>query len=106
AGVDVEIRHSMWLFLQQINARGTTIILTTHYLEEAENLCRNVAIIDDGLIIENTDMKSLLNRSDKKIFILNLKSSLNSEFALPDFNYRQLDDTTLEVELKRDESLN
>ena len=62
AGVDIELRRSMWDFLQKINESGTTIILTTHYLEEAENLCRNIAIIDDGKIIENTSMKSLLNK--------------------------------------------
>lgn len=106
AGVDIELRRSMWTFLQDINAQGTTIILTTHYLEEAENLCRNIAIIDKGTIIENTDMKSLLNRLDKETFILYLKSPLAADFTLSDIQYRQLDDTTLEVELKRDDSLN
>lgn len=106
AGVDIELRRSMWLFLQAINAQGTTIILTTHYLEEAENLCRNIAIIDKGLIVENTDMKSLLNRLDKETFILDLKSPLSPDSTLAGFNYHRLDDTTLEVELKRDEGLN
>lgn len=106
AGVDIELRRSMWLFLQAINAQGTTIILTTHYLEEAENLCRNIAIIDKGLIVENTDMKSLLNRLDKETFILDLKSPLMSDFTLSGFNLHQLDNTTLEVELKRGEGLN
>lgn len=106
AGVDIELRRSMWLFLQAINAQGTTIILTTHYLEEAENLCRNIAIIDKGLIVENTDMKSLLNRLDKETFILDLKSPLPSDFTLSGFNLHRLDDTTLEVELKRGEGLN
>jgi ABC-2 type transport system ATP-binding protein len=106
AGVDIELRRSMWLFLQAINAQGTTIILTTHYLEEAEKLCRNIAIIDKGHIVENTDMKSLLNRLDKETFILDLKSPLSPDFTLSGRNYHQLDDTTLEVELKRDEGLN
>jgi len=106
AGVDIELRRSMWLFLQAINAQGTTIILTTHYLEEAENLCRNIAIIDKGVIVENTDMKSLLNRLDKETFILDLKSPLPADFSLSGRNYHQLDDTTLEVELRRDEGLN
>ena len=106
AGVDIELRRSMWLFLQAINAQGTTIILTTHYLEEAENLCRNIAIIDKGVIVENTDMKSLLNRLDKETFILDLKSPLPSTFTLSSFKHHRLDDTTLEVELKRGEGLN
>ena len=96
----------MWIFLQAINAQGTTIILTTHYLEEAENLCRNIAIIDKGTIIENTDMKSLLNRLAKETFILYLSSPLSADFTLAAVEYRQLDDTTLEVELKRGDSLN
>jgi ABC-2 type transport system ATP-binding protein len=106
AGVDIELRRSMWLFLQAINAQGTTIILTTHYLEEAENLCRNIAIIDKGTIIENTDMKSLLNRLAKETFILYLTSPLMADFSLAEVDYHQLDDTTLEVELKRGDSLN
>jgi ABC-2 type transport system ATP-binding protein len=106
AGVDIELRRSMWQFLQAINAQGTTIILTTHYLEEAENLCRNIAIIDKGLIVENTDMKSLLNRLDKETFILDLKSPLPADFTLSGFNLHRLDNTTLEVELKRGEGLN
>jgi ABC-2 type transport system ATP-binding protein len=106
AGVDIELRRSMWLFLQAINAQGTTIILTTHYLEEAENLCRNIAIIDKGLIVENTDMKSLLNRLDKETFILDLKTPLPTDFTLSGFNLHRPDNTTLEVELKRGEGLN
>lgn len=106
AGVDIELRRSMWAFLQAINAQGTTIILTTHYLEEAENLCRNIAIIDKGTIIENTDMKSLLKRLDKETFILYLSTPLAPDFTLSEIDYQQLDDTTIEVELKRDDSLN
>ena len=106
AGVDIELRRSMWAFLQDINEQGTTIILTTHYLEEAENLCRNIAIIDQGKIIENTNMKSLLNRLDKETFILYLKESLPSNFVLKDIIYQQVDDTILEIEISRDEGLN
>ncbi len=105
AGVDIELRRSMWTFLRKINAAGTTIILTTHYLEEAESLCRNIAIIDKGEIIENTDMKSLLNRLDKEAFILDLKYPLLNN-ALEGLDYVRLDDTTIEVEISRGESLN
>jgi len=106
AGVDIELRRSMWAFLQKINAEGTTIILTTHYLEEAENLCRKIAIIDQGKIIENTDMKTLLNRLDKETFILDLKYPLPSDIDLNNLRFELIDDTTLEVELDREESLN
>ena len=106
AGVDIELRRSMWGFLQKINKQGTTIILTTHYLEEAENLCRNIAIIDRGRIIENTDMKSLLNRLDKQTFIFDLKTPLPNTIHLDDISYQQIDGTTLEVELSKDENLN
>lgn len=106
AGVDIELRRSMWHFLQKINEQGTTIILTTHYLEEAENLCRNIAIIDHGRIIENTDMKSLLNRLDKQTFIFYLKAPLPDNISLAGINYQRIDSTTLEVELNKDENLN
>ncbi len=81
AGVDIELRRSMWEFLTEINQAGTTIILTTHYLEEAEHLCRNIAIIDEGEIIENTSMKSLLSQLDSQVFILDL---VNELFELPE----------------------
>jgi ABC-2 type transport system ATP-binding protein len=106
AGVDIELRRSMWVFLRQINAAGTTIILTTHYLEEAESLCRNIAIIDKGEIIENTDMKSLLNRLDKEAFILDLKYPLMDNVDLNGLAYERIDDTTIEIEISRGESLN
>lgn len=106
AGVDIELRRSMWTFLRKINAEGTTIILTTHYLEEAESLCRNIAIIDKGQIIENTDMKSLLNRLDKETFVLDLKKPLLDTFQLDGFDYQQIDNTTIEIEIHRGESLN
>jgi len=106
AGVDIELRRSMWTFLENINAQGTTIILTTHYLEEAENLCRNIAIIDQGRIVENTDMKSLLNRVDKEVFVLDLKSPLTTPVDIAGIHLTQIDSTTLEVEIKRDQPLN
>lgn len=106
AGVDIELRRSMWLFLRQINKAGTTIILTTHYLEEAESLCRNIAIIDNGEIIENTDMKSLLNRLDKEAFILDLKYPLMDNVDLNGLAYERIDDTSIEIEISRGESLN
>jgi len=106
AGVDIELRRSMWLFLEKINEQGTTIILTTHYLEEAENLCRNIAIIDQGKIVENTDMKSLLNRLDKEMFILDTKEPLPVGLSLANISFTQVDDRTLEVEIKRGEGLN
>lgn len=106
AGVDIELRRSMWIFLRRINKEGTTIILTTHYLEEAENLCRNIAIIDKGEIVENTDMKSLLNRLDKETFVLDLKYPLVETIKLNGLDYHRVDDTTLEVEISRGESLN
>lgn len=106
AGVDIELRRSMWDFLCDINRRGTTIILTTHYLEEAENLCRNIAIIDQGRIVEHTDMKSLLNRLDKETFVLDLIAPLTDNSLLEGINYQQIDPTTIEVELHRHEGLN
>jgi ABC-2 type transport system ATP-binding protein len=106
AGVDIELRRSMWQFLQNINEQGTTIILTTHYLEEAENLCRNIAIIDRGRIIENTTMKSLLNRLDKQTFIFDLKQALPDDCDLVDVAYNRIDDVTIEIEVNRDDSLN
>ena len=77
AGVDIEIRRSMWRFLRELNQRGTTIILTTHYLEEAESLCRNIGIIDEGIIIENTSMKQLLSQLDMETFILDTRAPVN-----------------------------
>lgn len=106
AGVDIEIRRSMWEFLREINADGVTIILTTHYLEEAENLCRHIAIIDGGEIIENTRMRSLLSRLHVETFILNLQHPLS---ALPDITgyvLRQLDDCTIEVDVSKDKGMN
>ncbi|NVK24999.1 MAG: ABC transporter ATP-binding protein [Gammaproteobacteria bacterium] len=105
AGVDIEIRRSMWEFLQDLNKQGITIILTTHYLEEAEMLCRNIAIIDKGEIGENTDMKSLLAKLNIETFILDTKP-FNNEPELADFTHRIIDDHTIEVEVPKTQSLN
>ena len=101
AGVDIEIRHSMWNFLQEINAAGTTIILTTHYLEEAEHLCRNIAIIDQGRIVENTSMRQLLGRMDTHTLVLDLVQPLGELPSLSGFSACRVDDHTLEVEVPR-----
>lgn len=106
AGVDIEIRHSMWSFLSEINAAGTTIILTTHYLEEAEQLCRNIAIIDNGRIVENTSMRQLLNRMNSHTLVLDLVRPLAALPTLPGFTACRIDDLTLEVEVPRDAHIN
>lgn len=105
AGVDIEIRRGMWDFLRELNQQGITIILTTHYLEEAETLCRNIAIIDDGEIVENTSMKGLLAQLDGETFVLDL-SPFQGEISLSDIVYRVIDDHTLEVDLQKSQSLN
>lgn len=106
AGVDIELRRSMWTFLRDINARGITIILTTHYLEEAESLCRNIAIIDGGQIVENTQMKTLLNTLQVETFVLNLAQALNRVPDSADYNLRLIDETTLEVDIYKSQDLN
>lgn len=105
AGVDIELRRSMWGFLKELNAQGTTIILTTHYLEEAEMLCRNIGIIQNGELVENTSMKHLLSKlkSETFIFDLALKSPLPN---LDGYKHRLLDTSTLEVEVMREQGLN
>jgi ABC-2 type transport system ATP-binding protein len=106
AGVDIEIRRSMWVFLREINARGTTIILTTHYLEEAENLCRQVAIIDRGRIIENDRMSNVVRKLNQETFVLNLRDAVSATPELPGYAARLVDDHTLEVDLSKEQSLN
>jgi ABC-2 type transport system ATP-binding protein len=106
AGVDIEIRRSMWSFLREINGRGTTIILTTHYLEEAENLCRQVAIIDRGRIIEHDRMSNVIRKLNQETFVLNLRDSLAALPELPGYQARLVDDHTIEVEVSKDQSLN
>ncbi|EHD20487.1 MULTISPECIES: ABC transporter ATP-binding protein [Brenneria] len=105
AGVDIELRRSMWGFLKELNAQGTTIILTTHYLEEAEMLCRNIGIIQHGQLVENTSMKHLLSKlkSENFIFDLAAKSPLPK---LEGYQYRLVDTSTLEVQVMREQGLN
>ena len=106
AGVDIEIRRSMWTFLQKINRAGTTIILTTHYLEEAENLCRNIAIINHGRIAENTRMKALLEKLNVETFVLDLRERVTELPTFPGYAVTPIDDRTLEVEINREQSIN
>lgn len=106
AGVDIELRRSMWDFLIDLNQGGTTIILTTHYLEEAEQLCRSIAIIDDGEIVENTDMKTLLKKLDHETFIFDLGTEMEDDLLLPGCQARLIDSSTLEVDITRNQSLN
>ena len=105
AGVDIEIRHSMWQFLKKVNAEGTTIILTTHYLEEAENLCNNIAIIDHGITIEQTQMRSLLNRLHLETFILYLTEKIETLPDCGDYAVRLVDEATLEVDVNQQQNL-
>ncbi|ALO25486.1 MULTISPECIES: ABC transporter ATP-binding protein [Leptospira] len=106
AGVDIELRRSLWEFLQKLNASGITVILTTHYLEEAENLCRNIAIIDEGKIVENTSMKDLLQKLDHETFILDFTGRLNSFKTIEGIDIKQTDSSTLEASIYGDASLN
>ncbi|HET7371494.1 MAG TPA: ABC transporter ATP-binding protein [Gammaproteobacteria bacterium] len=106
AGVDIEIRRSMWEFLRRINAEGVTIILTTHYLEEAETLCRRIAIIDHGQIVENTSMKTLLGKLHSETFVLNLRHPLSAPPRLNGYAATQIDDTTIEIEINKGQDVN
>ncbi|HEX2668408.1 MAG TPA: ABC transporter ATP-binding protein [Gammaproteobacteria bacterium] len=106
AGVDIEIRRSMWDFLRKINKEGISIILTTHYLEEAENLCRRVAIIDHGAIVEQGSTRDLLAKLHTETFILNLRKPLATLPALPGYKAALTDETTVEVEVTRDQDVN
>jgi len=106
AGVDIEIRHTMWEFLKEINAQGTTIILTTHYLEEAESLCRNIGIIDHGRLIENTSMRELISRLQQETFVLDLGDPLIELPKISGCELTLLDDRTLEVVLPKERAVN
>jgi ABC-2 type transport system ATP-binding protein len=106
AGVDIEVRRSMWKFLTDLNKSGTTIILTTHYLEEAESLCRNIAIIDKGEIVENTSMQLLLRKLGAESFIFDCTSSISTLSKLGDHQIRKLDDHRFEVTVNQGENLN
>ena len=106
AGVDIELRRDMWRFLKEINENGTTIILTTHYLEEAEQLCRNIGIIDQGEIIADTNMKDLLSRLDVQGFVLDLEKPLENEPKVEGFELRLEDPLTLVAAIYKDKSIN
>ena len=106
AGVDIEVRRSMWEFLRQLNDDGTTIILTTHYLEEAENLCRHIAIIDEGRIIEHDRMATVLRKLHSEVFVLNLRQPLAVAPELPGYAVQLADDGSIEVEITRSQNLN
>ncbi|WP_417666693.1 ABC transporter ATP-binding protein [Pseudidiomarina sp.] len=110
AGVDIELRRSMWDYLEDINKQGITIILTTHYLEEAESLCRNIAIIDQGAIIENTSIKRLLTTLNMETFVLDLSVENDAPVAetmtLEGFKWRAMDDHTIEVDVEKSQGLN
>ena len=106
AGVDIELRREMWDFLKEINANGTTIILTTHYLEEAEQLCKNIGIIDHGEIVVDTSMKDLLRKLDVQGFVLDLEEPLNNEPMIEGYNLRLDDPLTLVTAVNKDKSIN
>jgi ABC-2 type transport system ATP-binding protein len=106
AGVDIENRRSMWEFLSETNRRGTTIILTTHYLEEAEHLCRHIAIIDEGQIIEHDRMSNVIRKLQTETFVFNLRNAIIAPPALPAYEVKLVDDHTLEIEVDREQNLN
>ena len=106
AGVDIELRREMWDFLKEINANGTTIILTTHYLEEAEQLCKNIGIIDHGEIVVDTSMKDLLRKLDVQGFVLDLEEPLDNEPKIDGYNLRLDDPLTLVTAINKDKSIN
>ena len=106
AGVDIELRREMWDFLKEINANGTTIILTTHYLEEAEQLCKNIGIIDHGEIVVDTSMKDLLRKLDVQGFVLDLEEPLNNEPMIEGYNLRLDDPLTLVTAVNKEKSIN
>jgi ABC-2 type transport system ATP-binding protein len=106
AGVDIEIRRSMWAFLKRINDEGTTIILTTHYLEEAESLCRNIAIINHGTIVEDARTRDLLTRLQVETFELNLRADCGVAPEVPGYIIRWRDPRTLEVDISKEQSIN
>ena len=107
AGVDIELRRSLWDFLIEINNNGTTIILTTHYLEEAEKLCKNISIIDKGEIVKTSSMQSLLRELDTEIFIFDLKDEIDSKsISNSPFEIKILDTYQISVEINKSQSLN
>ena len=106
AGVDIELRRTLWDFLREINEQGTTIILTTHYLEEAEQLCRNIAIIDKGEIVQNCSMKELLSKLQRESFILDLRDSIDRLPTFSGYNVKKIDAYSLEAEVDKAAGVN
>lgn len=106
AGVDIEIRHSMWGFLKELNENGTTIILTTHYLEEAESLCRHIAIIKEGRVVEHTDMKGLLDKAQEECFVLSLKEPVQKIEPIAGCRISQVDELTWEAFVEKEAGIN
>jgi ABC-2 type transport system ATP-binding protein len=106
AGVDIEIRRSMWDFMREINAKGVTIILTTHYLEEAESLCRNIAIIDEGKIIENDSMSNVISKLQREAFVLSLQEPITAAPVLDGYTVRLRNEREIEVEVAKGQGLN
>ena len=106
AGVDVEMRRGMWDFLEELNAQGRTIILTTHYLEEAEQLCNQIAIISNGKIVENTSKRELLRKLDKETFVFDTKSPVTRVMPLENTDFSVVDDTTIEVTKNKSQTMN
>jgi ABC-2 type transport system ATP-binding protein len=108
AGVDIEIRREMWDFLRDLNQKGTTIILTTHYLEEAEQLCNNMAIINKGEVVEQGSVKELLGKMDKETFIFDLEQPLpeKTEALVNQFGVKKIDADTIEMTVNQGESIN
>jgi ABC-2 type transport system ATP-binding protein len=106
AGVDIELRRGMWDFMRGINRNGTTIILTTHYLEEAESLCRNIAIIDRGELIENTTVRALLNKLHVETFVFDLKEPVGAAPVLSGYTPRLIDPTTMEIDISKEKPIN
>ena len=97
AGVDIELRRSLWKFLKEINEKGTTIILTTHYLEEAEKLCKNISIIDQGKIVKTSSMKSLLKELESEIYVFEMKQTVPHDLKLDNLKINKIDDMTISV---------
>ncbi len=106
AGVDVEMRRGMWDFLEELNRQGRTIILTTHYLEEAEQLCNRIAIINNGKIVENTSKRELLRKLDKETFVFDTKKPVTSILPLEHTAFSIVDETTIEVTKNKSQSIN
>ncbi|HJR70933.1 MAG TPA: ABC transporter ATP-binding protein, partial [Gammaproteobacteria bacterium] len=105
-GVDIEVRRTMWTFMRDINAAGTTIILTTHYLEEAESLCRNIAIIDEGRIIENDTMANVIGKLQLEVFVLSMQEPVRAAPTLAGYTVRLRNEREIEVEVAKGQGLN